>query len=97
MEKRFYVYIMANKKYGTLYIGVISNLLKRLWEHKNHVVEGFTDTYNLHKPVYYEIHETAESGIRREKRLKFWQRQWKLELVDKFNPDWDDLYESVAS
>jgi len=69
MEKRFYVYIVTNKKYGTLYIGVTTNLIKRIWEHKTHVAEGFTDTYNLDKLVYYEIHETAESGIRREKRL----------------------------
>ncbi len=97
MEKRFYVYIMANKKYGTLYIGVTSDLVKRNWEHRNHVVEGFTDQYNLDKLVYYEVHENAESAIRREKRLKFWKRMWKLELVDKFNPEWTDLYESITA
>lgn len=97
MEKRFYVYTLSNNKYGTLYIGVTSDLLKRVWEHKNHVVEGFTDTYNLDKLVYYEIHETSYSAIHREKRLKFWQRLWKLELLDKFNPDWNDLYESIAA
>jgi putative endonuclease len=97
MQKRFYIYILANKKYGTLYIGVTSDLIKRIWEHKNHVVEGFTDTYNLDKLVYYEVHESANSAIRREKRLKFWQHQWKLELIDKFNPEWNDLYESIAA
>jgi putative endonuclease len=84
-------------KYGTLYIGVTSNLPKRVWEHRNHVVEGFTDRYNLDKLVYYEVHESAESAIKREKRLKFWLRQWKLEMIDKFNPDWNDLYESIAT
>jgi putative endonuclease len=97
MEKVFVVYIMANMKYGTLYIGVTSNLPKRVWEHRNHVVEGFTDRYNLDKLVYYEVHESAESAIKREKRLKFWLRQWKLEMIDKFNPDWNDLYESIAT
>jgi putative endonuclease len=96
MEKRFYVYIMTNEKYGTVYIGVTSDLLKRNWEHKSHVVRGFTDRYNLDKLVYYEIHETAESAIHREKRLKEWQRQWKLELIEKFNPGWEDLFESIA-
>jgi len=97
MEKQFYVYIMTNKKYGTLYIGVTSDLIKRAWEHKNHVVEGFTATYNLDKLVYYEIHDTAESAIRKEKRLKEWQRLWKLDLIDKFNPEWEDLYEIVVA
>ncbi len=97
MEKRFYVYILANKKYGTLYTGVTSDLSKRTWQHKNHAAPGFTNTYNLDKLVYYEIHEIAESAIRREKRLKSWQRQWKLELVDAFNPEWNDLYESILA
>ena len=96
-EKRFFVYIMTNKKYGTLYIGVSSNLVKRVWEHKNHVVKSFTDKYNLDKLVYYEIHENAESAIRREKRLKEWQRQWKIEMIDAFNHEWKDLYETIVS
>jgi putative endonuclease len=70
MEKRFFVYIMTNEKYGTLYVGVTSDIIKRTWEHRNQVVRGFTDKYNLDKLVYYEIHETAESAIRREKRLQ---------------------------
>ena len=97
MEKIFVVYIMANIKYGTLYIGVTSHLLKRIWEHRNHVVEGFTQRYNLDQLVYYEVHESAEFAIKREKRLKSWPRQWKLELIDTFNPEWKDLYESVAA
>jgi putative endonuclease len=97
MEKRFYVYILANKKYGTFYVGVTSDLIKRIWEHRNHVAEGFSDTYNLDKLVYYEVHETTESAIHKEKRLKFWRRQWKLELIDKFNLEWNDLYEAIAA
>ena len=96
MEKRFFVYILSNAKYGTLYIGVTSDIVKHIWEQKNHVVKGFTEKYNLHRLVYYEIHETAESAIHKEKRLKQWQRQWKLELIDAFNPGWEDLYESVS-
>ena len=76
MKKRFFVYIMTNKKYGTLYVGVTSDIIKRIWEHKESVVEGFTERYHLHHLVYYEIHENAESAIRREKRLKQWQRTW---------------------
>ena len=97
MEKVFVVYIMANMKYGTLYIGVTSNLAKRVWEHKHHVVRGFTDRYRLEHLVYYEVHEAAESAIRREKRLKHWPRQWKLEMIDGFNPEWKDLYASIAA
>ena len=88
------VYIMTNKKYGTLYVGVASNLIKRVWEHKNNFVEGFTKHYKLHKLVYYETTENIESAILREKQLKAWKRQWKIELVDKFNPDWKDLYQT---
>lgn len=97
IKKCFVVYIMTNMRYGALYIGVTSYLAKRIWEHRNHVVEGFTDRYNLDALVYHEVHESAESAIRREKRLKEWQRQWKLELIDKFNPEWKDLYESIAA
>ena len=96
MEKIFAVYIMSNMKYCTLYIGMTSSLSKRVWEHRNHVVDGFTDSYNLDTLVYYEVHENAESAIKREKRLKSWSRQWKLELIDKFNSEWKDLYESIA-
>ncbi len=96
MEKHFYVYIMTNKKHGTMYIGVTSNIIKRIWEHKNHVVKGFTEKYNLDKLVYYEVHDNAESAIRKEKRLKEWQRLWQVDLVDKFNPEWHDLYDSIT-
>lgn len=88
---------MASKENGTLYIGMTSNLPKRIWEHKNKVVEGFTQKYDINKLVYYEQHESAESAITREKRLKLWKRKWKLDLINKFNPKWLDLYSEIAS
>ncbi len=96
MEKHFYTYILASQRNGTLYIGVTSDLVKRVWEHKNKVVEGFTEKYAVDKLVWYEVHGSAEAAIVREKRLKFWQRQWKLELIEKLNPDWKDLYEEIV-
>ncbi len=92
MGKQFYVYIMASGKHGTLYIGVTSNLIQRIYQHQNNQVEGFTKKYSVHQLVYYETHEEALSAINREKRLKFWKRQWKIELIEKENPDWKDLY-----
>lgn len=97
MEKKFCVYILTNKMYGTLYVGMTSNLPKRIWEHKNKVVEGFSEKYDLDKLVYYEVHENAESAIKREKRLKKWNRKWKIEIIQKQNPDWQDLFEAIAS
>lgn len=81
MEKIFCVYILTNKIYGTLYVGVTSNLPKRVWEHKNKVVEGFSEKYGLDKLVYYEVHDNAELAIKREKRLKKWDGKWKIELI----------------
>ena len=97
MEKRFWTYILASRFNGTLYIGVTSDLVKRIWEHKNKIVEGFSQKYDLDKLVYYEVHENAESAIKREKRLKKWDRKWKIELIQKQNPDWQDLFETIAS
>lgn len=88
---------MTNKKHGTLYTGVTSDIIKRVWEHKQHVVKGFTDTYNLDKLVYYEIHENAETAIHKEKRMKEWQRGWKLDLIETLNPGWEDLYASITA
>lgn len=88
-------YILASQKNGTLYIGVTSNLVKRVWEHKNDFVDGFTSRYRVHTLVWYELHETMASAISREKAIKAWKRVWKLELIEKFNPDWDDLYEKL--
>jgi putative endonuclease len=86
------VYILASKKNGTLYIGVTSDVVKRVWEHNNDFVEGFTKRYGVHILVWYELHETMESAIVREKALKNWKRAWKLELIEVSNPDWLDRY-----
>ena len=90
------VYILASKRNGTLYIGVTSNLVKRIWEHKNKMVEGFTKRYNVHRLVWYETHESMDSAINREKRLKNWKRKWKLELIESNNPKWLDLYNKIV-
>ena len=90
------VYILASRRNGTLYIGVTSNLPRRVWEHKNDLVEGFTSRYGVHNLVWYETHETMESAISREKRIKEWKRKWKLDLIEKLNPAWEDLYASIV-
>ncbi|MCH9756713.1 MAG: GIY-YIG nuclease family protein [Gammaproteobacteria bacterium] len=95
--KSFYVYIMANKRNGTLYVGSTSDLIKRVWEHKNNIIPGFTARYNTHSLVYYEIHETYIEAARREKRFKNWCRQWKLNVIEALNPKWRDLYEDISS
>ena len=95
MAKQPPVYIFASKRNGTLYIGVTSDLPKRAWEHKNDVVEGFTKRYSVHRLVYYELHADMGSAIRREKHMKKWDRAWKLELIEKQNPDWRDLWEGI--
>jgi putative endonuclease len=89
------VYIVASEKYGTLYIGVSSDLIKRIWEHKNDVVAGFTKQYGVHTLVWFEQHATMESAISREKALKAWKRDWKLNLIEMTNADWRDLYPDV--
>ena len=89
------VYILASRRNGTLYTGVTSNLVKRIWEHKNNQVEGFTCRYKVHLLVWYELHATMEVAIAKEKQLKHWKREWKLELIDKFNPAWRDLYADI--
>ena len=89
--KYFYIYILASKRNGTIYIGVTSNLVKRVWEHKNNLIEGFTKKYFIHNLVYYETFEDIEEAIKREKQLKKWNRKWKLDLIEKNNYDWEDL------
>lgn len=89
------VYILASKRNGTLYTGVTSDLIKRVWQHKNKQAEGFTRKYNVSMLVWYEQHETMESAITREKQIKEWRREWKLELIEKKNPDWQDLYSDI--
>ncbi len=95
MEKNFFVYIMASKRYGTLYIGVTSNLPKRAYEHREGLADGFTKEHGVKQLVYFEPHDDAESAITREKQMKDWKRQWKNELIEKSNPDWRDLYEML--
>lgn len=90
------VYILASKRNGTLYVGVTSNLVQRIWQHKNDQAEGFTKKYKVHTLVWYEVHETMESAIVREKAIKEWQRAWKLELIEAVNPDWQDLCAQLA-
>ena len=94
--KNFYVYMLASKKGGTLYIGVTSNLQKRLWEHREGLNEGFTKKYSVNRLVYCEPFEDAENAILREKRLKTWKRQWKIDLIEKDNPNWNDLYKDLT-
>ncbi len=89
------VYIVASKRNGTLYTGVTGNLIKRVWEHKNNLVEGFTKRYGVHKLVYFEQHEDMISAITREKRIKKWNRAWKIRLIEQQNSEWNDLYDSL--
>ena len=95
MEKAPCVYILASRRNGTLYVGVTSNLLRRIWEHKADSIDGFTSRYGVHTLVWYEVHETMSSAISREKNIKRWNRRWKLELIERLNPDWRDLYGEI--
>ncbi|MRR17843.1 MAG: GIY-YIG nuclease family protein [Deltaproteobacteria bacterium] len=95
MIKQPAVYMMASQKNGTLYIGVTSNLVKRVWEHKNDLVEGFTKRYKIDHLVWYEFHANIDSAIEREKNLKEWKRAWKLKLIEMQNPQWNDLYNGI--
>ena len=90
------VYILASDRRGTLYTGVTSNLIQRVWQHKNDIVEGFSKKYAVHRLVWYEEHGSMESAIIREKNIKSWKRVWKLELIESFNPEWEDLYEKIV-
>lgn len=96
MTKQPVVYIMASKRNGTLYTGVTGDLLARVWQHKNNATEGFTKKYSVHTLVYVELHEDMLSAIKREKQIKKWCRQWKLELIERQNPTWRDLYEDLV-
>lgn len=94
--KNYYVYIVTNKPRGTLYIGMTNNLIRRAYEHRKGLIEGFTKKYNLKRLVYYEVFDRVEDAILREKRLKKWNRQWKIDLIEKVNPNWNDLYEKLV-
>ncbi len=95
MEKGGFVYIMASGRNGTLYIGVTSDLVKRVWQHREGVADGFSKRYDCKILVWFEQHGDIESAIRREKQMKEWQRKWKLRVIEEFNPGWNDLFESL--
>jgi putative endonuclease len=90
-----WVYIMAHRRRGVLYVGITANLPKRVWEHRQGVFEGFTDRYGVTTLVWYEWHERIEEAIQREKNIKHWPRKWKIELIENMNPEWRDLYEEL--
>lgn len=89
------VYLLASRRNGTLYVGVTSDLIKRVWQHKEDVVPGFTKRYGVHTLVWYELHPSMESAIRREKAIKEWKQRWKLDMVEKANPEWRDLSDGL--
>ena len=95
MKKQGFVYIMASGRNGTIYIGVTSDLAKRVWEHRNGVIEGFTKEYGCHRLVWFEGHDDLQMARQRELRMKKWNRLWKLRLIEEMNPDWNDLFESL--
>ncbi|OGH93702.1 MAG: hypothetical protein A2538_02335 [Candidatus Magasanikbacteria bacterium RIFOXYD2_FULL_41_14] len=95
LERRYYVYILASQKNGTLYIGLTNNLVKRIYQHKNNLIAGFTKKYNVHQLVYYEEYDNINIAISREKQMKKWERKWKLELIEKDNLLWRDLYKEL--
>ena len=92
----YYVYILASKRNGTLYIGVTSDLIKRIYEHKSNAIHGFTSKYKIHQLVYYEVFDDINNAILREKRLKTWRRKWKITLIEYTNPLWKDLYDDLT-
>ncbi len=94
--KQFSVYIVASRRNGTLYIGVTSDLVARIWQHKTKAVAGFTARYGCDRLVYFEMLDSAEAAITREKQMKEWRRAWKIALIEEANPDWLDLYASIA-
>jgi putative endonuclease len=95
MNKKPCVYILASQRNGTLYIGVTSDLIKRIYQHREGIIEGFTKRYNVHILVWYEVHESMESAILKEKQLKKWSRIAKMQLIEKYNPHWNDLWQTL--
>ena len=95
MYKYFYVYILCSRRNGTLYIGVTNDLIRRVYQHKGKFVQGFTKQYDVDKLVYYTCFDTAEAAILYEKKLKKWNRKWKLDLIEQMNPEWKDLYDEL--
>jgi putative endonuclease len=94
--KQYYLYILASKKNGTLYIGVTGDLVKRIYEHKQNIIDGFTQKYNVHYLVYYEVYQNIEEAILREKQMKKWNRKWKIRCIEEMNPEWKDLYKEIV-
>jgi putative endonuclease len=95
--KQYYVYILASGKYGTLYTGITSDLVGRIYEHKEHLADGFTKKYKVNQLVYFEIHDDVHEAILREKQIKKWNRDWKINLIERDNPHWLDLYDGINS
>lgn len=97
MDRQFYVYVLTNKPYGTLYVGMTNDLVRRVWEHRGDFVDGFSREHGLKRLAWYEVHATAYEAIRREKAIKKWRRDWKVNLIQAMNPGWEDLYASIAA
>ncbi|NVJ67147.1 MAG: GIY-YIG nuclease family protein [Gammaproteobacteria bacterium] len=97
MSKQGYVYILASKYHGVLYVGATTDLMKRIYQHKQGQVEGFTKQYAVKKLVYFEVHEGFQGAFLRERQIKTWLRQWKINLIEKVNPNWDDLYYKISN
>jgi putative endonuclease len=95
VSKQGYVYILTSKPYGTLYLGVTSNLVGRVWQHRAEVHEGFTSKYDVKRLVWYEVHDEIGEAIYREKQIKKWNRDWKIRLIESENPDWSDRYPNL--
>ncbi len=95
-DKQFFVYLIASKRNGTLYLGMTNELIRRVYEHKNKITKGFTDRYDVSQLVWFEVHSDATSAITREKQIKEWKREWKLNLIEKQNPHWRDLYDELT-
>jgi len=93
----YYVYMLASRPHGTVYIGVTNDLIRRVWEHKESVADGFTRKHNVKRLVWYEQHSDVAAAIQREKTMKHWPRDWKISLIEQDNPDWSDLYDAIAS
>ena len=93
--KKYYIYILASKRNGTLYIGITDNIARRIYEHRNNLIEGFTKKYGVHRLVYVEAYHYVWDALKREKQLKKWNRAWKIALIEKENPNWADLYETL--
>ena len=92
----YWVYILASAKHGTLYIGITNDLVRRVYQHKNKIIKGFTSQYNVHLLVWYEGYDDPTSAIEREKELKKWRREWKINLIEQDNPNWNDLYDEIT-